>query len=84
MALGHGSERSGGSDIERLSATIGNSISLRIALLGVGIIITGYLAQFVDVAWTPTGVWSAIMAIWGTALFLLGLSIYTVIWWSYQ
>lgn len=84
MALYQSSEPADESSLRQLLKTVDNAISLQISLLGAISVITGFFVQFIELSWTSTGVWSAVMAVWGTALFLLGLTIYTFIWWSYQ
>ncbi|WP_227778216.1 hypothetical protein [Haladaptatus pallidirubidus] len=57
-----------------LFATIRNSVTLTIALLGVILFVAGFIIN--------TGVWAAIYAVWGTALFLFGVTAYAIIWWQ--
>lgn len=49
-------------------------ISLLIALGGVLMIVGGYLLQ--------TGVWAAILPVWGTACILVGVSVYVFVRWT--
>lgn len=53
---------------------IGSSVLLMIAVAGVLTVLTGYVIQ--------TGVWAAILAVWGTALVIVGVVGYTAIWWD--
>lgn len=54
--------------------TIRSSVLLILAVAGVLTILVGYVIQ--------TGVWAAILAVWGTALVALGIVGYTIIWWD--
>lgn len=54
--------------------TIRNSVLLMIALFGIVLFVLGFLIN--------TGIWAAMFAVWGTALFLFGVTGYTVVWWQ--
>lgn len=54
--------------------TIRNSVMLVIALSGIVVFLLGFLIN--------TGIWAAMLAVWGTALFLFGVTGYTVVWWQ--
>lgn len=53
---------------------IRNSVTLSIAVVGLLVILTGFAIN--------TGIWAAMLAVWGTALFLFGLTMYAAIWWQ--
>lgn len=84
MALEHNSDHPDNVNSRTLVSRISNSISLKIAVLGIVFFVSGFLVQFIEVSWTVTGVWAAVLGIWGAALFVLGLLLYSVVWWSYQ
>ncbi|RDI69856.1 hypothetical protein [Halopelagius longus] len=54
--------------------TIRNSVTLTIAVMGLLFFLGGYLIN--------TGIWAAMLAVWGTALFLFGVTTYGIIWWQ--
>lgn len=84
MALENVREHTDNTAISKVVDRVLNAVSLQLSLLGVVFVISGFAVQFISIGWTNTGVWSAVLAIWGTALFLFGLLVYSVIWWSYQ
>lgn len=57
-----------------LFSTIRNSVTLSLAALGIIIFVVGFLIN--------TGIWAAMFATWGAALFLGGVTGYTFIWWQ--
>ena len=53
-----------------------NSVSLLILAAGALLFFAGFALR--------TGVWAAILAVWGTALMLVGATAYAIVWWSYR
>lgn len=53
--------------------TIRDSVLLRLATAGAALVALGAILQ--------EGVWAAILAVWGTGLLIVGLSLYGFIWW---
>lgn len=51
-----------------------NSVSLLILAFGAVLFLAGFALQ--------TGVWAAILAVWGAALILVGATAYAVVWWA--
>lgn len=56
--------------------TISNSVTLLIATVGIVLITIGYILN--------DGVWPAMLAIWGSAMLIGGVSAYLLIWWKRQ
>lgn len=73
MALSRGAESEG---LGRGLETVADSTALKVAMIGV---LLWVLAIIVS-----TGVWPAIMAIWGTALIVVGVGLYALVWWFHQ
>jgi lipopolysaccharide export LptBFGC system permease protein LptF len=73
-----------GSSAGELLNKIQESVSLKVAVSGILSVFAGYIVQFVDISWTDTGVWSAVFAVWGAALLILGITAYAFVWWSYR
>lgn len=61
-------------DRMELFGTIRNSVTLSIATLGIFLFLVGFLIN--------TGIWAAMYAVWGAALFVVGVTGYTFIWWQ--
>ncbi|MFC4989424.1 hypothetical protein [Saliphagus infecundisoli] len=73
MALSRGTESEGfGRGLE----IVANSTALKVALFGVLLWVLAVILS--------TGVWPAIMAIWGTALIVVGVGLYSLVWWFHQ
>lgn len=60
--------------LQSVLQTIRGSVLLMLAVAGVLTILLGYVIQ--------TGVWAAILAVWGSALVIVGVVGYTLIWWD--
>ncbi|QLH80470.1 hypothetical protein [Halosimplex pelagicum] len=58
--------------ITALSGAIRRSLSLKLALVGLGFVSLGYLLQ--------TGVYAALLPIWGAGLLLVGTVSYALVW----
>lgn len=56
--------------------TVRSSALLILALIGLVEVIVGYVMH--------TGVWAAILAVWGSGLILVGLVGYAFVWWKRQ
>lgn len=57
-----------------LFVTVKNSVTLCLATLGIILFVAGFLIN--------TGIWAAMYAVWGAALFFAGVIGYTFIWWQ--
>ena len=55
-------------------ATVRNSVLLTVALIGLLELVVAYAIH--------TGVWAAILAVWGSGLIIVGLVGYTFVWWK--
>ena len=84
MVQKYAADPADGSSAGKLLNKIQESVSLKVAVSGVLSVFAGYIVQFVDVSWTNTGVWSAVFAVWGAALLILGTTAYAFIWLSYR
>lgn len=73
---------------DRTSQSLGLSITEKILdAVSLKVAIIGVLFWVVGIAFEVTGtfpIWAALLAIWGTALIAVGLTIYSFIWWTYQ
>lgn len=56
--------------------TIRNSALLVLAVIGLLEVLIGYVMH--------TGVWAALLAVWGSGLILVGVVGYVFIWWQRQ
>lgn len=63
-----------------LAEKILDAVSLKVAILGALFWIVGIAFEVMGVF----AIWAALLAIWGTALIVVGLVIYSFIWWTYQ
>lgn len=52
---------------------IRQSLLLSLATIGVFFVLLGYVIQ--------TGVWAALLAVWGSGLFIAGVGGYSFVWW---
>lgn len=62
--------------IQEALANLWSRVSLRIVCYGVALVLAGYALQ--------TGVWAGMLPIWGAALILVGLSAYSLTWYTYR
>lgn len=80
-------ERSGSGGLGVGLETVADSTALKVAVIGV--LLWG-AAVFLNPSVWPfevysyTGVWAAILAIWGTALIIVGVGLYALVWWFHQ
>lgn len=84
MAHSQGAESGGlGAGLE----TVADSTALKVAVIGVvmwgvAVILNPGVLPFGSFA--TAGIWAALLAIWGTALIVVGVGLYALVWWFHQ
>lgn len=66
---------------------VANSTALKVAVIGVllwGLAIILNPGILPLEGFSTAGIWAAILAIWGTALIVVGVGLYSLVWWFHQ